>query len=252
MMYLLQIEFLKLHRNRQFFIPVLILLTSVFGMNYIVRQFLKTMPMTDELITSPCHLVAYLCGFLFAIPAMIVIVNTCSEYTYRTHRQNVIDGMTRTQFVAAKLLVVLAVALLTVAAVFGSASIIGIFSEAGLSSDAPKYVFYYFLQTSMYLCLAFLLALFLKRSILALGVFVAYSLFIENWLEHKLNEWGFKTISDLLPLAACDHLISVPSKNFIAIAPGDPKSETVYLIATLVYIFACCAICFYRHEKQDL
>jgi ABC-type transport system involved in multi-copper enzyme maturation permease subunit len=221
-------------------------------MNYIVRKFLRTMPMTDDLITSPWHLVAYLCGFLFAIPAMIIIVNTCSEYTYRTHRQNVIDGMTRKQYVAAKLLFILSIALLTTVAVFASALVMGVFAELEISFDALKNIFYYFLQTTMYLCLAFLLALFLKRSILALGVFIAYSLILENWLEHKFNEWYLKTISDLLPLSACDHLISVPSKNFVAIAPGDPKSETVYLIATLAYIVVCCAICFYRYEKQDL
>lgn len=252
MLYLLQIEFLKLHRNRQFIVPALILLVSVFGMNYIVMRILRTMPMTDDLITSPWHLVAYLCGFLFAIPAMIIIVNTCSEYTYRTHRQNVIDGMTRKQYVAAKLLFVLAITAITTATVFASAFVMGVFSESALTFDALKHILYYFLQTLLYMCVAFMLALLLKRSILALGVFVSYSLFVENFLEYKLNECNLKEIADLLPLAVCDHLILVPSKHFPTMGFGQPRAETVYLVFTCAYIFVCCAICLYRYEKQDL
>lgn len=261
MLRLLSIEFLKLRGNRQFFLMTLILGISIIGVNYVLAFMLSNAPMDQRTISRllllpeemfPYLLVSFICGFLFPIPAMIIIMHTCAEYTYRTHRQNIIDGLTRRQYITTKLSMVVAFALITTLTVYISASIMGTFSGAPFTFIAFKYIFYYFIQATMYLSLAFLLALLLKRAILSLGIFLTYVLIFENILEYKLaKKFDVAIISDLLPLSSTDHLIPAPFKDML-MTGFTPKPEIVYIIASFVYIAACAAICFYRYEKQDL
>ncbi|MDR2424355.1 MAG: ABC transporter permease [Prevotellaceae bacterium] len=258
MLRLLSIEFLKLRTNRQFLALVLLLLITISVVDYVImktnggnaRMMSKLLSIPEEMLAY--SLVSFVCGFIFTIPAMIIIMHTCAEYTYKTHRQNIIDGMTRQQYIATKLMLVVAIALFTTIAVYLIAFLIGTFDNSPFSLAAMKYMVFYFVQAVMYLSLAFLFALIIKRSILSLSVFVVYSLIFENILEYKLGKkFDASAISDMLPLASCDHLITAPDRQIFSFI-ADPKPETVYLAATLIYIAACCALCFYRYGKQDL
>ena len=48
------------------------------------------------------HTVAFLSSFFILIPSLLVIMLVTNEYTYKTHRQNIIDGWSRNQFVYSK------------------------------------------------------------------------------------------------------------------------------------------------------
>ena len=47
---------------------------------------------------------AYIAGYLNVIPAFLMVIVTGNEFSFRTARQNVIDGMSRGEFLASKLL----------------------------------------------------------------------------------------------------------------------------------------------------
>ncbi|MDR0559980.1 MAG: ABC transporter permease [Prevotellaceae bacterium] len=247
MLRLLSIEIIKLKKNRQFLILTIILILSFFGLNYIVSEIF-TKEAANILHISRWNAVAFINGFSFTIPAMIIIMHTCSEYTYRTGRQNIIDGLTRKQYVATKFVMVVALALFTTILVFLFAFIFGIFSNIEFNFEALKYIVYYFIQSLVYLVLAFTLALFLKRAILSLSIFIVYSLIIDNYLDSKFN----KIIGGLLPLSSCDHLIPMPFSGGIEWLNYSSKPEYVYLIFTCIYLCLFCFACFYRYEKQDL
>ena len=45
----------------------------------------------------------FVSSFLLFIAGLIMIILVTNEYSFKTHRQNVIDGVTRTQFIVTKL-----------------------------------------------------------------------------------------------------------------------------------------------------
>src|SRR5436190_3460239 len=53
------------------------------------------------------HTIAFAASCFVFIPAVVVIMLMSNEYSFRTHRQNIIDGWSRKQFVTSKLLDVL-------------------------------------------------------------------------------------------------------------------------------------------------
>jgi len=57
------------------------------------------------------HSVAYFSSFFILLPAILVIMMVTNEYTFRTHRQNIIDGWSRGQYITSKLFDVLIIAL---------------------------------------------------------------------------------------------------------------------------------------------
>jgi hypothetical protein len=247
--HLLSIEILKLQRNRPFLVLISLFVLSVFGVNYLAAEFANATHKFAFSFPSVWRDITYISSFLLVIPGLIIIMHTCSEYTYRTHRQNIIDGLSRNQYITTKILFVVALALLSTILTFISAFVIGLASDTAVSFVNFRFIYYFFIQSLMYISLAFLFALLLKKSALSIGIFFMYSLIIEDILERYLNKINVN-IGDLLPLSSSDHLLSLQVINtFIT---KDPKPEFVYVIASIIYIILCYVLCYYRYEKQDL
>jgi ABC-type transport system involved in multi-copper enzyme maturation permease subunit len=182
-------------------------------------------------------------------------MHTCSEYTYRTHRQNVIDGLSRNQYVTSKILFVIVLALFSTILTAACAFCIGVSGETAVSFHNFRYIFYFFVHAVMYLGLAFLFALLLRKTALTIGIFFVYSLMLENILEHYLNKLntGITNIGDFLPLASSDHLLVFDKmKAAFSMLGTTSKPEYVYLTVSIVYIALFGLICYYYNKKQDL
>jgi ABC-type transport system involved in multi-copper enzyme maturation permease subunit len=184
-------------------------------------------------------------------------MHTCSEYTYRTHRQNVIDGLSREQYITAKILVIIVLALFATLTVVITAFVTGISSDAAISFKNFRYVYYFFVQAVSYLSLAFLFALLLKKSAFTIAMFFIYSFTFENILEQYLNKIniGINQPGGFLPLNSSDHLLfpdELKTVMKIMINMKEPYPESTYLIISIVYIILCYLACYYRYKKQDL
>jgi ABC-type transport system involved in multi-copper enzyme maturation permease subunit len=219
----------------------------VFGVNYLAAKFANAVNHHIFSFPDVWKDIAFISSFLLVIPGLIIIMHTCSEYTYRTSRQNIIDGLSRNQFVTTKILFVIALALLSTILTFFSAFFIGLSSDTAVSFVEFKYIYYFFLQAVMYISLAFLFALLLKKSALTIGIFFLYSMIFENILQFQF--FNKLHVGDLLPLASSEQLLIPTSFN---VTNTDIKSEAVYVIASIIYIALCYVICYYRYEKQDL
>jgi hypothetical protein len=237
---------------------MILFVISVFGVNYAISEILRSNPIHSAKIAFPnvWEIIPFISSFLLIIPSFIIIMHTCSEYTYRTHRQNVIDGLSRNQYITTKILFVIALALFSTILTFVTAFIIGISSNTAISFKGFKYLYYFFVQAMAYISFAFLFALLLKKSALTIGLFFIYALIIENILEKYINRIniGIDKIGGFLPLSSSDHLL-LPGKVKSAldmVNMGDAHSEYVYLAVSIVYIALCCLVCYYRYEKQDL
>jgi hypothetical protein len=262
MLHLLSIEFLKLKRNRSFLILMLLYVISVFGVNYIISEIIKSIPLGNITIafSDVWKFVPYVSSFLLVIPGFIIIMHTCSEYTYRTHRQNVIDGLSRNQYITTKILFIIVLALFSTIITIIMAFVMGILLGVDISFDSFRYVYYFFIQAVAYISFAFLFALLLKKTGLTIGLFFVYSLIIENILERYINKIniGIDKIGEFLPLSSSEHLLTPDSNNNIVKAMlktvnlVNSNYEYAYIIMSIVYIVLCYFVCYYRYKKQDL
>jgi ABC-2 type transport system permease protein len=178
--------------------------------------------------------------------AILVIILTTNEYTYRTHRQNVIDGWSRIQFFHAKVWLVLVLSLLATLYLFILGTIFGLINSGSLNGMFSEFqqVFYFFLLSTDYLGFALLIALWIRRSGLAISLFLLYSLIIENILKFFINWKIDLKVGNLLPLQASDELLPFPIMKLLhGMMPNTTEIPmNSYVIVTiiwcLIYYFA--------------
>lgn len=190
--------------------------------------------------------------------AFIIIILITNEYRYKTNRQNVIDGWTRMQAFHAKCQLIVLMALLTTLYVGIWCIIFGAAYSGGFTSmtkDIEK-LFYFFILCLNYYGFAAMLAFLLKRSGLAIGLFMLYTLIIENILNNYLN-WQFKEqyIGTYLPLQSSDELLPFAViKQLMTLASQSQNSQpgpAVYVVVSCIYISLYYFITRYRLSKSD-
>jgi ABC-type transport system involved in multi-copper enzyme maturation permease subunit len=164
-------------------------------------------------------------------PAIVVIILVCNEFEYKTLRQGVINGLSRTEMLLSKLILVLflslGVALFEVLLIL----ILGLLKSSsphGSMFDGVQYVLVYFIQVFCFLSFAGLVAFLLKRTGLAISLVILYYLIIEPIIGHFMGNSG-----DYLPLNLITGLNPNPLLNHFGIAV-DPLSA-IKIILALVY-----------------
>jgi hypothetical protein len=274
---LLQIEWLKIKKYPAFWAMLIIVLLTYPAANlmfYNVYLDITTQKGTQMLakmflgnpfaFPETWHTVAYISSFFVILPSILVIMLVTNEYQYKTQRQNVIDGWTRGQFMASKLMDVLIVSGITT--ILYTLVAIG-FSVYASTFDTSKiweqayYIGLFFLQTFAQLSIAFLLGYLIKKAFIALGIFLFYYLIVENIATGYIRMKAEKIGGDLgrfLPFEISDRMIIAPA--FIGRFGKDIKtayekslSEVPSQIAlSLLLTTAIWVLCFFMHRKKDL
>ena len=127
MISLIRTEWLKMKKYNAFWWIMGITALSYPGINYIFYMIYDNLvhkpsqagQLAKMVIGNPFtfpevwHTVAYASSVFVFIPAVVIIMFITNEYTFKTHRQNIIDGWSRSQFVTSKLIDVLLISLIT-------------------------------------------------------------------------------------------------------------------------------------------
>ncbi len=104
----LRVEWLKLKYYRTFWILLAIIVVCIPAFNYVVYDITdNSFPKINgkSLLGNPFSFpyvwrtVPYLAGILMFMPAILIITLFTNEYSFRTHRQNIIDGWSRSRFI---------------------------------------------------------------------------------------------------------------------------------------------------------
>lgn len=265
-MHLLKIEWLKIKGYKTFWILATLFLVSILGVNYFVFNIKQGISQgnaqANVLIGSPFdfpnvwHTVSYFSSFLLFIPGLMIITSITNEYTYKTHRQNIIDGWSRLQFIHVKIAMIVIIALISTVFVFLTSVFYGLLSGSAFSIEKIEFIGYYFIQALSYCLLALLLSVLIKRSGLSIGLFFLYSFIIENFIGAMMNNLGgnMKGNSgpgDYLPLNTVDNLIYFPFfRNLVQL--GALPSTYVLLGLSAVYLFLYYFFSVRRFKTQDL
>ncbi|PUZ27526.1 ABC-2 family transporter protein [Chitinophaga costaii] len=237
-------EWLKVKKYRTFWVLLGLFVVFAISINYFTILLMKMVKEKSNNLFSPLlydypqvwQSVAFTFSYISLLLGLLVIILISNEYTFRTHRQNVIDGWSRQTFMLSKLFWVVLLSIgATVLCLITGIIFAAIFGERGFSTENIQFLGVYFLQCLMSLTLAMLIAVLVKRSGLSIVLYLAY-LFLENIAQLILTKNDIR-LGRLLPLEAADRLLGYP---FVEKLMPDTQaySPWLYVIMLVIYILA--------------
>ncbi len=266
MIRLLNIEWKKLLYYRTFWILSVLYIASIYGLNFIVYKNMQELYLKQQTkgmanvimgkmpyaFPTTWQMTSYVSSFLLVMPALFIIIAITNEYSFKTHRQNIIDGISRIQFISVKLLLVLFVTILSTIAVFITAWSFGVQEGTqAVSFTNIYYLGYYFLQSLLNCVIAVLFSILFKRSGITMGVFILYALVFENVGSVLLNKY-FPFAGRYLPIESSDLLIPIPVFKVIQKQFTTEPNYTVMLVVALAYLVLFTLLAKRKFEKSDL
>jgi len=232
MIRLLQIEFIKLWNNRiskVLIISYFLLLTSI---ALIAAIKFDIGPVKFHLAEQGIFNFPYIWHFntfitaLFKLFLAIVIVSMmANEYSNKTIKQNLIDGLSKKEFVLSKFLTVVTFALVSTVFVFVVSLILGLvysdFNEISIIFSDLEFLPAFFLKLVGFFSFCLFLGILVKRSAFALGFLILWVIveqMLFGLLGWKLVSWETaKTIKGFFPLEAMSNLIEEPFSRLKAV-----------------------------------
>lgn len=200
--------------------------------------------------------VGWLASWMQFFPALLIILNVTNEFTFRSHRQNLLEGWSRPQFLGAKILVSLALSTFCTAVVAILAIIAAAVNHNLPSPDGLQYLAIFALQTFCYTVFALVLAFLIRRSALAVAAFSIYTGGGEFILKHLLN-YRLSGVGNYLPLEVVNQLLplpfvrdatkALPNASFFTSPP-----DAVLLGAAAFYLALFFAILWEKFRNEDL
>ncbi|MDQ2753059.1 MAG: ABC transporter permease, partial [Bacteroidota bacterium] len=241
----------------------LLFVVSLYGVNYIayevqINAFAKA-PIAQAVAGAPpfqfpevWNTVTWISGFLLFFPGLIIIILMTNEFSYKTHRQNIIDGLSRTQFIYVKMMMCVLIALFSTLIVFIVALLFG-FTEghAGFNFHNTIYLPLFFIQALSYTSLALLIATLFRRSGIAIGVYFLYAEIIDQMLSMLCSHY-FNNIGRYFPLESNDNLIPLPLFRNIIGKMIEPPNVYYMLITAAIYLSLYFFICRQKFRTADL
>lgn len=258
---LLQLEWGKIRKYRTFWVFLILFTATLAGISavlYTVQERFHTMSggQADLSLFSQERLwstTAWASGFAVLVLGLLVIVLVTNEFVFKTHRQEVMEGLKRSAFMEAKWLVAAGLTLYAWALYIIVTWVLGTMS--GLSAAAiltgSAFAGYFLLKIALSLSVALIFALWLKRAGLAIILYLLYVVMLEGILGFFLNRLK-EGLGDFLPLRAIGTLISNPVAHLIPGA-GEPAIPAGWLLAvSVVYlgVFIAGSIAYFR--RADL
>ncbi|NNF20259.1 MAG: ABC transporter permease [Flavobacteriaceae bacterium] len=229
---LLQIEFIKLWNSRSSRILILayfILLTSIALVAAIKFDIgpIQFHLAEQGIFNFPYiwHFNSFIIAFFKLFLAIVIVSMMANEYSNKTIKQNLIDGLSKKEFVLSKFLTVLTFALVSTLFVFVVSLILGLiysdYNEISIIFSDLEFLLAYFVKLVGFFSFCLFLGMLVKRSAFALG-------FLILWQVIEMLSWGFirwkffdgpttETIMGFFPLNAMFNLIEEPFSRLNAV-----------------------------------
>lgn len=195
----------------------------------------------------------YISGFFKLILAFMVVISITNEFTYRTIRQNIIDGMSRAEFLISKVLTNVLLSALSCAMVFLIALVTGMIYtpelELAYMFADVGFLGAYFLEVFTFLSYTLMLGLLIQRSGLTIVV-LSLSAMIEAIIKANIDD-TLPWLIQFFPMEAISNLITMPFPKYVFQEVQDYVSITSVAIAT-GWVFFFNYISYLKLQKSDL
>ncbi|MEN8704490.1 MAG: ABC transporter permease subunit [Polaribacter sp.] len=233
---LLNIEFHKLRYNKASKVLSIIyfgLLTSIALIAAIKFEFgsFKLHLADAGIFNFPYiwHFNTFIAAILKFFLLLVIVSMMSNEYSYKTLKQNLIDGLSKKEFILSKFYTVIAFALISTLFVFVVSFILGKvysdYDEFSIIMSDLDYLLAFFVKLVGFFSFGLFLGILVKRSAFAVGAMFVW-LIIESMFKGYLY-WQFQgaentgekvdAIMQFLPLEAMSNLIKEPFSRLGAV-----------------------------------
>ncbi len=222
------------------------------------------------------HFNTYIASLFKIFLAIVIVSMMANEYTYGTLKQNLIDGLSKKEFILSKFLVVGTFAVASTLFVFVMSLILGYsfssYNEMGIVFSDLEYLLAFFVKLTAFFSFCLFLGILVKRSAFALGFlfiwFIAENIFY--WIikfvilggDDKHKNFG-DTIIQFFPMESMGNLIKEPFTRLSAIKTiettiGGAKIAKDYSVhfseisIALLWAFIFILTSYYILKKRDL
>ncbi|MFO7719187.1 MAG: ABC transporter permease [Gillisia sp.] len=182
------------------------------------------------------HFNSYIAALLKLFLAIVIVSMMSNEYSNRTLKQNLIDGLSKKEFVLSKFLTVLLFSIISTFFLFMVTLILGYsfsdYTEISIVFSDMEYLLGYFIKLLGFFSFCMFIGILIKRSAFALGFLFIWWV-LENIVAGVLT-WRIFRDSDIaenivqfFPLASMSNLVIEPFSrlNFIQTAASQIGSE---------------------------
>ncbi|HBD27363.1 ABC transporter permease subunit [Flavobacterium sp.] len=222
------------------------------------------------------HFNTYIASLFKIFLAIVIVSMMANEYTYGTLKQNLIDGLSKKEFILSKFLVVGTFAVASTLFVFVMSLILGYsfssYNEMGIVFSDLEYLLAFFVKLTAFFSFCLFLGILVKRSAFALGFlfiwFIGENIFY--WLvkfvilggDDKHKNFG-DTMIRYFPMESMSNLIKEPFTRLSAIKTiettiGGAKVAKDYSVhfseisIALLWAFIFILTSYYILKKRDL
>lgn len=166
--------------------------------------------------------------------AIVIVSMISNEYSNRTLKQNLIDGLSKKEFILSKFYTVIAFSLLSTVFIFIMTIILGYsfsdYTEFSIVTREMEFLFAYFLKLVGFFSFCLFLGVLVKRSAFALGFLFVWWIF-ENitygLLRWQVSEKLADNVVQFFPLESMKNLINLPFQrlSFIETAANQLQAD---------------------------
>ena len=217
------------------------------------------------------HFNTWIAGILKLFLAIVIVSMMANEYSNRTLKQNLIDGLSKKEFVISKFLTVVLFSLVSTLFVFIVSLILGLvfsdYNEIGIIFSDTEYLLAYFINLVGFFSFCLFIGILVKRSAFALGFLLIWSIIegiIYGFLKWEMlrNTNLADNIMQLFPLASMSNLINEPFSRLGAVQSAASqlgealdKDYSVQFITVLIVLIWTCLFVYGSYailKKRDL
>ncbi len=200
------------------------------------------------------HNLTYVAGFFKFILAVFVITSICNELSYRTLRQNIIDGLSRFDFLMSKMSLVFMLSLASSVFLFLQGSVLGLIytkpADYHYFFNDAEFLISFFFESMFFYTFALLIGLLIKRTGLSMILLFVYVYIAEPVIALNIPD-KMQWLKNLMPVYAMNNLNEVPFKKYAMMTTKEYVALTDVLIVS-AYILIFVGISYLVLRKRDL
>lgn len=217
------------------------------------------------------HFNTYVADFFKFFLAVVIVSMMANEYSYGTLKQNLIDGLSKKEFIQSKFITVIGFALSSTIFVFLMSLVLGFsfssYNELGIVFSDMQYLLAYFVKLIGFFSMCLFLGILVKRSAFALGFLIV--IYMVEGILHLILRFLIFTkqpalvdnIVSFFPLESMSNLIVEPGSRLSAvktvssqlgIADKDYDVHFITVLTVLIWTVIFMLMSYNLLKKRDL
>lgn len=147
-----------------------------------------------------------------------LIYSITNEFSYRTIRQNVIDGLSKKEFIMSKIIMAGFLSAASTLFLFILGLVTGLIYSTEVSFvlifEDVYFLLAFALQLFTFLIFTLFVGTLIKKSIISMGILIFWTLVIENVIWGRMRYLNQDWIEYILPVKAINQLIHIPFPKY--------------------------------------